>query len=136
MLFRSEEKWEPLLLQRKSEVVSHCCCTQSPASISLSHVSPNCWLKTFNLLDIQNTALAHHLYESLEKGNWLPKQFPERTATAHEEVSSPFPGKAGEPESNCNHDPLHLCLPQQRKHFLQSVTSEALMEMPFKVWKK
>ena len=125
-----------MLLQRKSEVISYFCCTQSPATISLSHVSPSFRLKTFNLLDIQNTALAHHLSESLEKEHWLQKQFLERTATAHEEVPSPFPGKTGEPESNCNHDPLHLSLPQQRKYFLQSVTSEALMEMPFNVWKK
>ena len=126
---------------------SHCCCkenqnssvtsaVQSPARISLSHVSPNCWLKTFNLLDIQNTALAHHLYESLEKGHWLQKQFLEPTAAAHEEVSSPFPGKTVEPESHCNHEPLHLSLPQQRKHFLQPLTSEALMEMSFKFWQK
>lgn len=131
-----EDKREPLLLQRKSELISHLCCVQSPATISPSHVSPSFWLKTFNLLDIQNTALAHHLYESLEKGHWLQKQSLEPTAAADEEVSSPFPGKTVEPERNCTHDPLHLSLPQQRKHFLQSVTSEALMEMSFKFWKE
>ncbi len=125
-----------LLLQRKSELISHFCCTQPPARISLSHVSPSFWLKTFNLLDTQNTALAHHIYESLETGHWLQKQFLEPTAAAHEEVSSPFQGKTAEPESHCNHEPLHLSLPQQREHFLQSVTSEALMEMSFKFWKK
>lgn len=58
-----------------------------------------------------------------------------RAAAGDQEICSPFSEETVEPENSCHQDPFHPSLPKQKKHFLRSVTSEALMEKPFRYWK-